>query len=167
MDCESCFKLNVYERHATLLLNSAQKTILSILWAAPKCSFIIHTLQWSIKCILLTCFWLFLVISSHFWQFLTISVIFWLLLAVSGDFCPFLSISGYFWLFLAITGCFWLLLAISGYFWLLLAISGYLGKGAKNQNGNLRWHLPLRGGGLEGVSSAIYLFWKIIFLKTI
>ena len=23
------------------------------------------------------------------------------------------------------------------------------------------------GGGLEGVSSATYLFWKIIFLKTI
>ena len=42
-----------------------------------------------------------------------------------------------------------------------------LGKGAKNQNGNLRWHLPWRGGGLEGVSFAIKLFWKMIFLKTI
>ena len=44
-----------------------------------------------------------------------------------------------------------------------------LGRGAKNQNGNLRWHLPWRGagGGLEGVSSATYLFWKMIFLKTI
>ena len=41
-----------------------------------------------------------------------------------------------------------------------------LGKVSKNQNGNLRWHLPWRGGGLEGVSSAIYLFWKMIFLKT-
>ena len=42
-----------------------------------------------------------------------------------------------------------------------------LGKGAENQNGNLRWHLPWRGGGLEGVSFAIKLFWKMIFLKTI
>ena len=25
----------------------------------------------------------------------------------------------------------------------------------------------MKGGGLEGVSSAIYLFWKMIFLKTI
>ena len=33
-----------------------------------------------------------------------------------------------------------------------------LGKGAENQNGNLRWHLPLGGGGLEGVSFAIKLF---------
>ena len=33
-----------------------------------------------------------------------------------------------------------------------------LGKGAENQNGNLRWHLPGRGGGLEGVSFAIKLF---------
>ena len=40
-----------------------------------------------------------------------------------------------------------------------------LGKGAENQNGNLRWHLPWKGGGLEGVSSATYLFWKMIFLK--
>ena len=39
-------------------------------------------------------------------------------------------------------------------------ICQYLGKGAKNQNGNLRWHLPWRGGGLEGFSSATYLFWK-------
>ena len=42
-----------------------------------------------------------------------------------------------------------------------------LGKGAENQNGNLRWHLPWRRGGLEGVSFAIKLFWKMIFLKTI
>ena len=42
-----------------------------------------------------------------------------------------------------------------------------LGRGANNQNENLRWHLPWRGGGLEGVSSATYLFWKMIFLKTI
>ena len=40
-----------------------------------------------------------------------------------------------------------------------------LGKGSKNQNGNLRWHLPWRGGGLEGVLSATYLFWKMIFVK--
>ena len=40
-----------------------------------------------------------------------------------------------------------------------------LGKVSKNQNGNLRWHLPWRGGGLEGVSSATYLFWKVIFIK--
>ena len=40
-----------------------------------------------------------------------------------------------------------------------------LGKGSNNQNGNLRWFLPRRGGGLEGVSSATYLFWKMIFLK--
>ena len=40
-----------------------------------------------------------------------------------------------------------------------------LGKGAENQNGNLRWHLPWREGGLEGVSSATYLFWKMIFVK--
>ena len=33
-----------------------------------------------------------------------------------------------------------------------------LGKEAKNQKGNLSWHLPGRGGGLEGVSSATYLF---------
>ena len=25
----------------------------------------------------------------------------------------------------------------------------------------------MKGGGLEGVSSAIYLFWKMIFFKTI
>ena len=43
-----------------------------------------------------------------------------------------------------------------------------LGRCAENQNGNLRWHLPWRGGGgLEGVSFAIKLFWKMIFLKTI
>ena len=40
-----------------------------------------------------------------------------------------------------------------------------LGRCAKNQNGNLRWHLPWRGGGLEGISSATYLFWKMIFVK--
>ena len=40
-----------------------------------------------------------------------------------------------------------------------------LGTGADNQNGK-RWHLPWRGGeGLEGVSSATYLFWKMIFVK--
>ena len=33
-----------------------------------------------------------------------------------------------------------------------------LGKGSNNQNGNLRWHLPGGGGGLEGVLSATYLF---------
>ena len=33
-----------------------------------------------------------------------------------------------------------------------------LGRESKNQNGNLRWHLPLGGGGLEGVSFAIKLF---------
>ena len=43
----------------------------------------------------------------------------------------------------------------------------HLGRGSNNQNGNLRWYLPWRGGGLEGVSSATYLFWKMIFLKTI
>ena len=42
-----------------------------------------------------------------------------------------------------------------------------LGRGSNNQNGNLRWYLPWRGGGLEGVSSATYLFWKMIFFKTI
>ena len=42
-----------------------------------------------------------------------------------------------------------------------------LGKSSNNQNGNLRWFLPWKGGGLEGVLSATYLFWKIIFLKTI
>ena len=42
-----------------------------------------------------------------------------------------------------------------------------LGTGANNQNGNLRWYLPWRAGGLEGVSSATYLFWKMIFFKTI
>ena len=41
-----------------------------------------------------------------------------------------------------------------------------LGTGANNQNGNLRWYLPWRGGR-EGVSSATYLFWNMIFLKTI
>ena len=40
-----------------------------------------------------------------------------------------------------------------------------LGRCADNQNGNLRWYLPWGGGGLEGVSSATYLFWKMIFLK--
>ena len=45
-------------------------------------------------------------------------------------------------------------------------IGGTLGRCANNQNGNLRWYLPWRGG-LEGVSSATYLFWKMIFLKTI
>ena len=40
-----------------------------------------------------------------------------------------------------------------------------LGRGSNNQNGNLRWFLPWRGGGLEGVSSATYLFWKMIFFK--
>ena len=33
-----------------------------------------------------------------------------------------------------------------------------LGKGSNNQNGNLRWHLPGRGGGSRPVSSATYLF---------
>ena len=42
-----------------------------------------------------------------------------------------------------------------------------LGRYPENQNGNLRWHLPWGGGGLEGVSFAIKLFWKTIFLKTI
>ena len=33
-----------------------------------------------------------------------------------------------------------------------------LGRGSNNQNGNLRWYLPRRGGGLEGVSSATCRF---------
>ena len=40
-----------------------------------------------------------------------------------------------------------------------------LGKGANNQNGNLRWYLPWRGGGSRPVSSATYLFWKKDFFK--
>ena len=48
------------------------------------------------------------------------------------------------------------------YFRSLLSL---LGKGSKNQNGNLRWALPRRGGGSRPVSSATYLFWKMIFVK--
>ena len=36
-------------------------------------------------------------------------------------------------------------------------LQSWLGKESNNQNGNLRWHLPWRGG----VSSATYLFWNI------
>ena len=39
----------------------------------------------------------------------------------------------------------------------------YWGRGSKNQNGNLRWYLPWKGG----VFSATYLFWKMFFSKTI
>ena len=42
--------------------------------------------------------------------------------------------------------------------------SKHIGRYANNQNGNLRCFFPWRGGG---VSSSTYLFWKIIFLKTI
>ena len=54
--------------------------------------------------------------------------------------------------------------------WKIMLRLGYhakltLGKGSNKQNGNLRWYLPWREGGLEGVSSAIYLFWKMIFVK--
>ena len=47
----------------------------------------------------------------------------------------------------------------------VLVLAAILGTGANNQNRNLRWYLPWRGGGLEGVSSATYLFWKMIFIK--
>ena len=59
----------------------------------------------------------------------------------------------------------WQLLFLRSLFMSLLCREYNLGKGSNNQNGNLRWHLPWRGGGLEGVSSATYLFWKMIFVK--
>ena len=56
---------------------------------------------------------------------------------------------------------------LNSVFQLSLTVFYGLGKGSNKQNENLRWYLPWRGGGLEGVSSATYLFWKMIFLKTI
>ena len=46
-----------------------------------------------------------------------------------------------------------------------ISLESELGRCANNQNGNLSWHLPWRGGGPEGVSSATYVFWNMIFLK--
>ena len=39
--------------------------------------------------------------------------------------------------------------------------------GVKKSKWKFKMAFAMKGGGLEGVSSAIYLFWKMIFLKTI
>ena len=54
---------------------------------------------------------------------------------------------------------------LNSVFQLSLTVFYGLGKGSNKQNENLRWYLPWGGGGLEGVSSATYLFWKMIFFK--
>ena len=47
-------------------------------------------------------------------------------------------------------------------------LAGQLREGVKKSKWKFKMAFAMKGGGgLEGVSSAIYLFWKMIFLKTI